>query len=263
MTTIPTGFWTALNALSGVKGSLLRGVAGSLLLSAIWAGGQSLPAWARPFLDARMTMGLPISPDYWYVVALSRGGSGGPRANLVDPNLTLGADDVGFVQDWDYLVIIKPISDDDLFQATLRRRGQPETDFIRGFNDVRISRTTRDRDTINLEIDLTELEQLDPTNGDVQVALLTTRAEFNVAPEETNLALDATRGTFPNYYRLSLSDQRQVLVEDPQRQETVRRSRELIAEQDLNISVVESIEAGALGILAANILTFSLEIVDR
>ncbi len=256
--------WKSLNPeQSWLPSVLQRSLVGSLLLSTALAGGEGMAAWARPFLDVTMTMGLPINPNYWYVVALSAGGRSGPQINLTDPNVTLGTDDVPYVRDWDYLITVKPISEDDLFQATLQRPGEPEADFVRGFNDVRISNTTRDRDTINLEIDLSELEDLDPVNGDVQVSLLTIRADINVAPEETNLALDGTRGSFPNYYRLSLDDQRQVEVVDPQRQETLRRSRELISAQDLNISVVESIEAGALSILAANILTFDLEVVDR
>ncbi|MEN9224768.1 MAG: hypothetical protein Q6L60_13375 [Thermostichus sp. HHBFW_bins_43] len=223
----------------------------------------AVAAWARPVLEVRMTMGLPINSNYWYIVALSRAGSPGPTANLVDPNVSLGPNDYAFVRDWDYLIRVTPLNEESVLQSTIQRFGEPEREFAVGFNEVRVDRLSRDRDTLNFQIDLSELEGLDGRDQDIQVALLTARAPFRVAPEETNLAIDATRGDLPNYYRLSLSNQRQVIVDDPQRQETVRRSRELIQTGSGAATTRDIIEGGALEILAANILTFDLRLVDR
>ncbi len=221
-------------------------------------------AWARPVLEVRMTMGLPISPNYWYLVALSRAGSPGPTANLVDPNVRVGPNEYAFVQNWDYLIRVTPLNEESVLQSTIQRFGEPEREFAFGFNQVRVERLSRDRDTLRLQIDISELEGLDARDQDIQVALLTARAPFRVAPEETNLAIDATRGDLPHYYRLSLSNQRQVVVDDPQRQETMRRSRELIQQSGSGAALSrELIEGGALEILAANILTFELRLVDR
>ncbi|MEN9238434.1 MAG: hypothetical protein Q6K80_09500 [Thermostichus sp. DG_1_6_bins_120] len=220
-------------------------------------------AWARPVLEVRMTLGLPISPNYWYVVALSRAGSPGPTANLVDPNVSLGPNDYAFVRNWDYLIRVTPLNEESVLQSTIQRFGEPEREFAVGFNEVRVARLSRDRDTLNFRIDLSELEGLDGRDQDIQVALLTARAPFRVASEETNLAIDATRGDLPNYYRLSLTNQRQVIVDDPQRQETLRRSRELIQTGSGATTTRELIEGGALEILAANILTFDLRLVDQ
>lgn len=220
-------------------------------------------AWARPVLEVRMTVGLPINSNYWYIVALSRAGSPGPTANLVDPNVSLGPNDYAFVRDWDYLIRVTPLNEESVLQSTIQRFGEPEREFAVGFNEVRVDRLSRDQDTLNFQIDISELEGLDGQEQDIQVALLTARAPFRVASEETNLAIDATRGDLPNYYRLSLSNQRQVIVDDPQRQETVRRSRELIQTGTGATTTRDIIEGGALEILAANILTFDLRLVDR
>jgi hypothetical protein len=223
----------------------------------------AVAAWARPVLEVRMTVGLPINSNYWYIVALSRAGSPGPTANLVDPNVSLGPNDYAFVRDWDYLIRVTPLNDESVLQSTIQRFGEPEREFAVGFNEVRVDRLSRDQDTLNFQIDISELEGLDGQDQDIQVALLTARAPFRVASEETNLAIDATRGDLPNYYRLSLSNQRQVIVDDPQRQETVRRSRELIQTGSGAATTRDIIEGGALEILAANILTFDLRLVDR
>lgn len=220
-------------------------------------------AWARPVLEVRMTLGLPISSNYWYMVALSRAGSPGPTANLVDPNVSVGPNEYAFVRNWDYLIRVTPLNDESVLQSTIQRFGEPEREFAVGFNEVRVDRLIRDRDTLNFQIDISELEGLDGQEQDIQVALLTARAPFRVASEETNLAIDATRGDLPNFYRLSLSNQRQVIVDDPQRQETVRRSRELIQMGSGTATTRDLLEGGALEILAANILTFDLRLVDR
>jgi hypothetical protein len=233
---------------------------GAMAITALTA----VAAWARPVLEVRMTLGLPISPNYWYMVALSRAGSPGPTANLVDPNVRVGPNEYTFVRDWDYLIRVTPLNEESVLQATIQRFGEPEREFAVGFNQVRVNRLTRDRDTLNFQIDISELQGLDGRDQDIQVALLTARAPFHVAPEETNLAIDATRGDLPNFYRLSLSNQRQVVVDDPQRQETVRRSRELIQQSGSGAALTRDlIEGGALEILAANILTFELRLVDR
>ncbi|MFS8829573.1 hypothetical protein NW819_03135, partial [Synechococcus sp. R8-2] len=65
---------------------------GAAALVALTAGAS----WARLLLEVRMTMGLPISPNYWYMVALSRAGSPGPTANLVDPNVRVGPNEYTF-----------------------------------------------------------------------------------------------------------------------------------------------------------------------
>ncbi|NJK61748.1 MAG: hypothetical protein HC921_02830 [Synechococcaceae cyanobacterium SM2_3_1] len=225
------------------------------------------PAWARVFLEVTMRLGLSVNQDYWYVIALSSSSgsnSSGPTANLTDPNITVGTNDQEFVQDWDYLIRVKPLNEEAVLQATIQEPGGPEVDFITGFNDVRVENGERDQDTITLSIDLDELSNLNAVEEDVQVSLITIKAPFRVDPEETNLAIDAVRGNVPNYYRLSLTNQRQVLVEDAQRQETLRRSRELITRDDIgNVTAADSIEGSALGILAANILTFNLELVER
>lgn len=218
-------------------------------------------AWARPFLEIKMTMGLSVNPDYHYIVALSREGSSGPRANLINPEVAVQPGQNSFVEGWDYLIRVKPLNDESVLQATRQEPGQEEVDFLTGFNEVTLSKTTREQDTVNLVIDLSELSNLDPVNQDIQVALLTIKAPFRLDPEETNLTIDASRGTTPHYYNLSLSDQKTVEIEDPQRQETVRRSRDLISSE--NVSVSESIEGSALGILSANILTFQMELEDR
>jgi hypothetical protein len=229
--------------------------------------GWGQPALARVFLEVTMRLGLSVNQDYWYVIALSSSSgsnSGGPTANLTDPNITVGANEVEFVQDWDYLIRVKPLNEEAVLQATIQEPGGPEVDFITGFNEVRLQDGDRDQDTITLSIDLDDLTDLNAVEEDVQVSLLTIKAPFRVDAEETNLAIDAVRGNVPHYYRLSLSNQRQVLVEDPQRQETLRRSRELITRDDIgNVTAADSIEGSALGILAANILTFNLELVER
>jgi hypothetical protein len=218
-------------------------------------------AWARPFLEVTMTMGLSVSPDYHYIVAISREGSSGPRANLINPEISIQPGQNSFVDGWDYLIRVKPLNDESVLQATRQEPGQEEVDFLTGFNEVTLTKTTREQDTINWVIDLSEFPNLDPVNQDIQVALLTTKAPFRLDPEETHLTIDATRGTTPHYYRLSLSDQKTVEIKDPQRQETVRRSRDLIGSE--NVTVRDSIEGGALGILSANILTFQMELEDR
>jgi hypothetical protein len=175
----------------------------------------------------------------------------------------VGPNEYTFVRDWDYLIRVTPLNDESVLQSTIQRFGEPEREFAVGFNEVRVDRLSRDQDTLNFQIDISELEGLDGQDQDIQVALLTARAPFRVASEETNLAIDATRGDLPNYYRLSLSNQRQVIVDDPQRQETVRRSRELIQTGSGAATTRDIIEGGALEILAANILTFDLRLVDR
>jgi hypothetical protein len=232
---------------------------GAAALVALTAGAS----WARLLLEVRMTMGLPISPNYWYMVALSRAGSPGPTANLVDPNVRVGPNEYTFVRDWDYLIRVTPLNEESVLQATIQRFGEQEREFAVGLNQVRVERVNRDRDTLRFRIDLSELQGLDGQNQDIQVALLTARAPFRVAPEETNLAIDATRGELPNYYRLSLSNQRQVVVDNPQRQETMRRSRELLQQSGSGSGLTrELIEGGALEILAANILTFELRLLS-
>lgn len=221
----------------------------------------ALPAWARPFLTVNMTVGLSVSPDYWYIVALSKEGSSGPTANLIDPNVTVSGSELSFVKDWDYLIRVKPLNDESVLQATIEKFGETEQDFATGFNEVSLSKTTRDQDTINLVVDVSALSDLNAVDQDIHVSLLTIKAPFRVDTEETSLAIDATRGSFPNYYPLSLSDQKQVLVDDPQRQETIRRSRELISEGGGNLSA--NIEGSTLEVLAANILTFNLQLEDR
>ncbi|MDX2270411.1 MAG: hypothetical protein NW237_00460 [Cyanobacteriota bacterium] len=239
---------------------------GGLLGGLILAGWLPDMAWARPVLNVSMTLGLSVSADYWYVVAISSASQSGPRANLVDPNVSTSGDAVTFVSGWDHLIRVKPLNNEEaLVQSTIETSGSPEREFASGFNEVNLSKTTRERDTINLVIDLEDLGGLDPVNSDIHVALLTINAPFRVDVEETSLALDATKGISPHYYRLSLSDQRQVLVDDPQRQETVRRSRELIENNNAGgvRDVGALVEGGSLGILAANILTFSLELTER
>ncbi len=220
-------------------------------------------AWARVFLDVTMTLGLSVSPDYWYIIAISRDGSLGPTANLTDPNIALGVDDVAFVENWDYLIRIKPAGEDVVLDATIQEPGGVEDNFISGFNSLDLIDEFRGRDTIQVSIDLEELDNLDAVDQDIQVALLTIDSPFLLEPDETNLALDATRGDVPHYYRLSLSETREIRVDDPQRQETILRSRQLLTERDLDIGLSDSIEATSLGILAANLLTFSLRIDDR
>ncbi len=232
-------------------------------------GGISLalvatPAWARVYLDIQMTMGLSVNPDYWYVVALSQGGSPGPRANLTDPNVTLGVDDVAFVEDWDYLIRVQLLNDEGVLRATIQEPGFPEEDFLVGFNELDLDTLTREDDTIRLSIDLDSLDNLDARNDDVQVSLITIESPFLLEADETNIALDSVRGDFPNYYRMSLDDNSRIVVDDPKRQETLRRSRQLLNDEDIqDVVASSSIEASSLGILAANILTFELEVVDR
>lgn len=229
--------------------------------SGLFSGAMPVTSWARAVLEVTMTMGLSVSPDYYYVVALSSDSRSGPRANLTDPDVTLTGDEPAFVSEWDYLIRVKPLNDESVLQATIQEEGQPEADFLIGFNEVRLSETTRPRDTINIQVDLQDLTRLNPEENDIHVGLLTIESPFLLDPEETSLALDAVTGDFPNYFPLSLSDIRRAQVTDPQQQETLRRSRQMIGDQE--VSVVESIEASSLGILAANILTFDLELVDR
>ncbi len=222
----------------------------------LWAS----PVWARPILNVSFRLGTSISSNYWYVVALSDAANT-PEANLVDPNINVGAGDVSFARGWDHLIRVKPANDEGLVESTVQARGGIEQEFTRGFNEVRVSQGIRPRDTINLVIDLTDLQGIDGNSRDVHVMLLTIPAPFAIDAEQTALALDATRGERPNFYRLSLTDQRQVRVDDPQRQETLRRSRDLIADQgglqgDL-------LQGGTLDILAANIVTFELSLEDR
>ncbi len=238
----------------------VAGILASLMLvttpTAVWA--QS-----RAVLEIEMTMGLSVSPDYWYVVALSSSDRSGPRVNLVDQNIaTTGGSEVEFVREWDYLIRIKPL-EEGVLQSTIERFGEPEQEFATGFNEVSLDTVTRDQDTIQLTIDLSEFEEIDAIEDDVHVTLLTIKAPFRVDPEETNLAIDATRGTSPNYYPLSITDQRQVVVDDPQRQETLRRSRELIDSDQEEGGVGALIEGSSLEILAANILIFNMELTER
>ncbi len=235
-------------------------------LTACLGSGLSLllmPAgvWARPTLEVSMTLGLSVNPDYWYVVALSSAARSGPRANLTDPNVDIVGDEEAFVSDWDYLIRVKPLNDESVFQATLEEEGSTEQDFLTGFNEVRLRETSRPQDTIELVIDLEELARLNPEEEDIHVSLMTIESPFVLDPEETGLALDAVAGDRPHFYELSLSDIKRVQVIDPQRQETLRRSRQMISEE--RVSVIDSIEASSLAVLAANILTFDLELVER
>ncbi|MEN9219251.1 MAG: hypothetical protein Q6K99_03135 [Thermostichales cyanobacterium BF4_bins_65] len=237
-------------------------LAAGLLLWMVGGGA----VWARPVLLVSMRLAQSVSPKFWYVVALSRAGSPGPTANLVDPNVRLGPDEVAFVRGWDYLIRVKPLAGDQqglLLQATIQAQGSIEQEFSQGFNEVSLRQTNRPNDTLSLTIDLQPLTLLDPVNQDIHVSLLTIRDPLTLAPDVTNLAIDATRGELPHYYRLSLGNQRQVLVEDPRRNETLRRSRELITQNAGQGLTTANIEGSSLEILAANILTFSLRLEDR
>jgi len=222
--------------------------------------------WARPVLVVSMRLAQSVNPKFWYVVALSRGGSPGPTANLVDPNVRVGSGEVTFVRGWDYLIRVKPLPSTEqggLLQATLQAQGSVEQEFNQGFNEITLRQTNRPNDTLALTIDLQPLTLLDPVNQDIHVSLLTIRDPLTLAADVTNLAIDATRGELPHYYRLSLSNQREVLVEDPRRNETLRRSRELITQASGQGLTTANIEGSSLEILAANILTFSLKLEDR
>ncbi len=227
-------------------------------------------AWARPVLQLSMTVGLSVSPDYWYVVALSSAARSGPQVNLVEladadtEEGETGEEILGgqglFVREWDYLIRVKPLDQESGFQATIEEEGSTEQEFLSEFNEVRLSRTTQPQDTITMQIDLEGLTRLNPEGEDIHVSLITVKAPSAEDPQQTRLALDTVVGDAPNYYQLSLSNIRRVQVLDPERQETVRRSREMIREEE--VSVIDSIEGSSLGILAANILTFDLELMD-
>jgi len=223
-------------------------------------------AWARPVLLVSMRLAQSVNPKFWYVVAISRNGSAGPTANLVDPNVRVNIGEVAFVRGWDYLIRVKPLPSEQqggLLQTTLQAQGSLEQEFSQGFNEVTLRQTNRPNDTLALTIDLQPLTLLDPTNQDIHVSLLTIPDPFTLAADVTHLAIDATRGELPHYYRLSLSNQREVLVEDPRRNETLRRSRELITQSSGQGLTTANIEGSSLDILAANILTFSLKLEDR
>jgi len=237
-----------------------------LLCCLLFWGALGGIVWARPVLVVSMRLAQSVNPKFWYVVALSRGGSPGPTANLVDPNVRVGSGEVTFVRGWDYLIRVKPLPSPEkggLLQATIQAQGSVEQEFSQGFNEVTLRQTNRPNDTLALTIDLQPLTLLDPVNQDIHVSLLTIRDPFTLAADVTNLAIDATRGELPHYYRLSLSNQREVLVEDPRRNETLRRSRELITQASGQGLTTANIEGSSLEILAANILTFSLKLEDR
>ncbi|GAB4210410.1 MAG: hypothetical protein OHK0012_00590 [Synechococcales cyanobacterium] len=226
----------------------------------------SSPVWSRPVLLVSMRLAQAVNPKFWYVVALSRNGSSGPTVNLVDPNVQLGVADVAFVRGWDYLIRVKPLGGEqgsNVLQTTIQTQGGVEQEFSQGFNEVSLRQGSRANDTLNLTIDLDPLTLLNPTEQDIHVTLLTTRDPLTLGAEVTNLAIDATRGEFPHYYRLSLNNQKEVLVEDPRRTETLRRSRELITQSSGQGLTTANIEGSNLEILAANILTFSLKLEDR
>lgn len=219
-------------------------------------------AWARPMLQVSMTLGLSVSSEYWYVVALSSAARSGPRVYLTDTDEEIVGGEETFVGEWDYLIRVKPLGDETGgVQATIEETGSVEQDFLTEFNEARLSRTTHPQDTITMQIDLEGLTRLNPEEEDIHVSLITVESPFGEDPEQTRLALDTVVGDAPNYYQLSLSNIRRVQVLDPERQETVRRSREMIQEEE--VSVIDSIEGSSLGILAANILTFDLELADR
>ncbi|MEO1131584.1 MAG: hypothetical protein AAFX40_02635, partial [Cyanobacteria bacterium J06639_1] len=66
------------------------------------AAGWPMAVAARPILSVQMRLGQSISPNYQYAIALSDE-SRSPEANLVDPNISAGIDDVTFLENWDYL----------------------------------------------------------------------------------------------------------------------------------------------------------------
>ncbi|MEO1133780.1 MAG: hypothetical protein AAFX40_13870, partial [Cyanobacteria bacterium J06639_1] len=166
-------------------------------------------------------------------------------------------------ENWDYLIRVKPINTEGEVETSIQEPGEIEREFAAGFNEVDISRDKRPFDTIRLEIDLSELTELDPVDRDVNVLLATYPAPSTVNPETTILALDATLGEQANFYGLSLSDRTQVVVEDPQRQETLRRSRDLLEDIGTLSGDLLETEGGALEILAANIVTFEFRLEDR
>lgn len=229
-----------------------------VLLGVGWPGA----AWARPILTVKMRLGQSIRPNYWYAIALSDEARS-PEANLVNPNVALGVDDVSFLEDWDYLIRVKPINTEGEVQTSIQEPGGIENEFATGFNEIDVSREKRPFDTIELVIDLSELIKLDAQNRDVNVLLATFPAPETVDSETTILALDATRGDSPNFYPLSLSDRRQVVVDDPQRQETLRRSRDLLADEGTLSGDLLETENSALEVLAANIVTFEFLLEDR
>ncbi|MEO0853386.1 MAG: hypothetical protein AAFY15_07785 [Cyanobacteria bacterium J06648_11] len=240
-----------------LTGSCILG-AGALLLGAGWP----LAVSARPILTVKMRLGQSISPKYQYAIALSDE-SRSPEANLVNPNISADIDDVTFLENWDYLIRVKPINQDGEVESSIQEPGGIEREFATGFNEIDISRDTRPFDTIQLAIDLSDLSALDAEERDVNVLLATYPAPATVESETTILALDATRGEQPNFYGLSLSDRTQVVVEDPQRQETLRRSRDLLADLGTLSGDLLETEGGALEILAANIVTFEFLLEDR
>lgn len=234
----------------------------AIALGTLLSAGWPLAAWARPILTVKMRLGQSIQPKYWYAIVLSDEARS-PEANLVDPNVSVGVDDVSFLADWDYLIRVKPINTEGEVETSLQEPGGIETEFATGFNEVDISDEKRPFDTIELAIDLTDFTKLDARERDVNVMLATFPAPATVDSETTILALDATRGDSPHYYPLSLSDRQQVVVDDPQRQETVRRSRDLLADVGTLSGDLLETEGNALEILAANIVTFEFTLEDR
>ncbi|MEM9449468.1 MAG: hypothetical protein AAGA75_13155 [Cyanobacteria bacterium P01_E01_bin.6] len=205
-------------------------------------------------------MGRTIHPDYWYVVALGNSNNI-PEVNLLDPNQLLNPGDVSFVDNWDYLIRVKPLNTVGLIESSIQAEAEAEREFATGFNNVSVMDAERPADSLRFEIDLSTLDRLDPINQDIHVSLFTIPNPFEQDPEFVLLAIDATRGEIPHAYSLTLADRRRVIVDNPQRQETVRRSRELIVQQEELSN--QLLERDALSILSANIVTFGIEIEDR
>ncbi|WP_017328312.1 hypothetical protein [Synechococcus sp. PCC 7336] len=244
---------------SQASGYFLQCSAIALLGIATW-GGWGARVAARPILSVNMRLGRSLHPDYWYVVALGNS-TNIPQVNLLNPNLQIDPGEVSFVDNWDYLIRVKPLNTSGLVDSSIQVEGDVEREFVTGFNEVVVLGGERPLDTLSIEVDLAQLDRLDPDRQAIHVSLFTIPNPFELDPEFTLLAIDATRGESPNAYALSLADRRRVTVDNPQRQETVRRSRELIAEQENLTS--QLLERRALSILSANIVTFELELEDR